>query len=168
VSSPYVGEIRMFGGNFQPAGWAFCDGQLLAIPEYTMLFYLIGTTYGGDGQTTFALPNLQGRLAIHQGSGFTIGETGGAETVTLTGQQMPIHPHSFVCSISPGGQRNPTGNVPAAIPAGSTYVEAPATAPLAPQSIQQYTGGGGSHDNMQPYQCVTFIISLYGIFPSQT
>jgi microcystin-dependent protein len=168
VSSPYVGEIRMFGGNFQPAGWAFCDGQLLNISDNDVLFLVIGTTYGGDGVNTFALPNLQGRLAIHQGGSFLIGEAAGTETVTLTSQQMPIHPHSFYCSTSPGGQKNPAGNVPAAIPAGSAYEQGPATAPLIPQSIQQYIGGNGPHDNMQPYQCVTFIISLYGIFPTQT
>jgi microcystin-dependent protein len=168
VSNPYVGEIRMFAGNFAPAGWMFCNGQLLPISEYETLFNLIGTTYGGDGQSTFALPNLQGCLAVHQGNGFTLAQAGGAETVTLTDAQMPAHAHSFLCSTSPGAQKNPPGNVLAAAVGGSVYLQAAPTAALASGSIQQYPGGGQPHDNMQPYQCVSFVISMFGIFPSPT
>ena len=168
MSNQYVGEIRMFGGNFAPAGWFMCDGSLQPIAEFETLFNLIGTTYGGDGQTTFALPNLQGRVPVHQGGGLPLAEAAGTETVTLTSGQLPLHSHAFFCSSSPGAQRNPTGNVPAAIPAGSAYVQDPATAALAPQSLQAAPGGGQPHDNMQPYQCVSFIISLFGVFPTQT
>jgi microcystin-dependent protein len=168
VSSPYVGEIRMFAGNFAPAGWMFCSGQLLPISEYDVLFNLIGTTYGGDGQSTFALPDLQGRLAVHQGNGFTLAQSGGAETVTLTDAQMPAHTHSFQCSTSPGAQRNPPGNALAAAVGGSAYVQAPATAALASGTIQQFAGDSLPHDNMQPYQCVSFIISLFGVYPTPT
>src|SRR5215469_2822733 len=167
MAQPYVGEIRMFGGNFAPAGWMFCSGQLLPISEYETLFNLIGTTYGGDGQSTFAVPDLRGRLPVHMGNGFTLSQTGGAETVTLTTAQIPAHPHSFLCTTSPGGSTNPAGNVLASVPAGSAYVQmAPAVA-LAPQSILN-AGGNQPHDNMQPYLCVSFIISLFGVFPSQT
>jgi microcystin-dependent protein len=168
VSNPYVGEIRMFAGNFAPAGWMFCNGQLLPISEYETLFNLIGTTYGGDGQSTFALPNLQGRLAVHQGNGFTLAQSGGAETVTLTDAQMPAHSHPFLCSTSPGAQKNPPGNVLAAAVAGSVYLQAAPDAALASGTIQQFPGGSQPHDNMQPYQCVSFIISLFGVFPSPT
>ncbi len=157
----------MFAGNFAPAGWAFCSGQLLPISGNDALFNLIGTTYGGDGQTTFALPNLQGRLAVHQTGGFVMGQAGGSETVTLTTAQLPAHSHPFLASLNPGGQRNPTGNALATAVAGSAYVQSSPTTALDAQSIQ---GDGGSqpHDNMQPYECVSFIISLFGIFPSQT
>jgi len=158
----------MFGGNFAPDGWAFCNGQLLQIADYEALFSLIGTTYGGDGQTNFALPNLQGCLAVHQGAGFSLGEIGGSENVTLTVANIPMHSHNFNCSTSPGAQKNPAGNVPAAVPAGSTYVQQPATAAMAPQSIQPYPPSGSQpHNNMQPFQCVAFILSLFGIYPTQ-
>src|SRR5215207_9636074 len=111
MAQPFVGEIRMFAGNFPPVGWMFCDGQLLPISENETLFNLIGTTYGGDGQSTFALPNLQSRIPIHQGSGFVIGEAGGAEEITLTVQQIPSHSHAFLASASPGNANSPTGNV---------------------------------------------------------
>jgi microcystin-dependent protein len=155
----------MFGGNFAPAGWALCDGRLLPISEYETLFVLLGTTYGGDGQSTFAVPDLRGRLPVHQGGGLLLGQAGGSEKVTLTSSQRPLHSHSFLGSVNPGAQRNPTGNVPATIPAGSAYVQGPATTALAAQSIQSDPGGGQPHDNMQPYLCVTFIISLFGVFP---
>src|SRR6201988_2774983 len=112
MAQPFVGEIRMFGGNFAPAGWMFCNGQLLPISEYDVLFNLIGTTYGGDGQSTFALPHLQGGGPVHQGNGFALASAGGSETVTLTPSQASLHSHSFLCSTSPGGQKNPPGNVP--------------------------------------------------------
>jgi microcystin-dependent protein len=168
VSNPYVGEIRMFAGNFAPAGWMFCNGQLLPISDYEVLFNLIGTTYGGDGMSTFALPDLQGRLPVHQTSGFTLGQSGGAESVTLTSAQTPMHSHSFLCTSDPGAQRNPVGNTPATIVAGSAYNQDPPSAALAPQSIQASSGGNQPHDNMQPYQCVSFIISMFGIYPSQS
>jgi microcystin-dependent protein len=168
VSQPYVGEIRMGGWNFAPAGWMMCEGQLLPISEYETLFNLIGTTYGGDGTSTFALPDLRGRLPLHVGPGYTLAQTGGTETVTLTAAQFPAHSHPFLGSTNPGAQRNPTGNVPATIVAGSAYVQDPPTAALAAQSIQGFTGGGQPHDNLQPYLCVTFIISLFGVFPTQS
>jgi microcystin-dependent protein len=167
MSDPFVGEIRMFGGNFAPAGWALCNGQLLAISEFEVLFNLIGTTYGGDGQSTFALPDLRGRLPVHQGSGSVIGQAAGEESVILTSQQLPLHSHPFAASTNPGAQTNPVGNAPATIVAGSAYAQAPATTALAPQSIQADPGGNQPHDNMQPYLCISFIISLFGIFPSQ-
>jgi microcystin-dependent protein len=157
----------MFAGNFAPAGWMFCEGQLLPISEYETLFNLIGTTYGGDGQNTFALPDLRGRLPIHQGNGFTLAETGGVETVTLTTSQIPVHSHPFICTTSPGGSLNPAGNVLATVTAGSAYVQMTPTAAMAPQSIGS-TGGSQPHDNFQPYLCIDFIISLFGVFPSQT
>jgi microcystin-dependent protein len=157
----------MFAGNFAPAGWAFCDGSLLPISEFETLFNLIGTTYGGDGQSTFQLPDLRGRLPIHQGSGFTLAETGGVETVTLTVNQLPVHNHAFLASADPGAQKNPVGNVPATVVAGSAYAQSAATSPLAPQSLLP-EGGSQPHDNMQPYLCVSFIISMFGVFPSQT
>jgi microcystin-dependent protein len=167
VSSPYVGEIRMGGWNFAPVGWAMCNGQLLPISENPTLFQLIGTTYGGDGMNTFALPDLRGRLPVHQGSGLTIGQAGGTETVTLQATQVPAHPHPFLGSTNPGATRNPGGNVPATVVAGSAYAQDPPTTALAANSIGS-TGGSQPHDNMQPYLCVTFIISLFGVFPSQS
>lgn len=168
MSNPYVGEIRMFAGNFAPVGWMFCNGQLLPISEYDVLFNLIGTTYGGDGMSTFALPDLQGRLAVHQTSGFVLGQSGGTESVTLTSSQIPMHSHSFLCENNPGAQRNPVGNAPAIIVAGSAYNQDPPSTALVPQSIQAAPGGNQPHDNMQPYQCVSFIISMFGVYPSQS
>jgi len=157
----------MFAGNFAPAGWMFCSGQVLPISEYDVLFNLIGTTYGGDGTTTFALPNLQGRVAVHQTSGFAMGQSGGAEQVTLTTAQSPIHSHAFLASPNNGAQVNPGGNVPARIVAGSAYLPAAPNVALAPDSIGS-DGGSQPHDNLQPYLCISFIISLFGVFPSQT
>ncbi|HEY3733904.1 MAG TPA: tail fiber protein [Streptosporangiaceae bacterium] len=166
MPTPYVGEIKMFAGNFAPAGWLLCNGQLLPIDEYIVLFQLIGTTYGGDGQTSFALPNLQGRLPVHQGAGYPIGQSGGSEQVTLASAQMPMHSHSFLCTTNAGAQKDPPGNVPATIVAGSAYIEGSPTAALAPQSVSAAPGNSQPHDNMQPYQCVSYIISLFGIYPS--
>ncbi len=157
----------MGGWNFAPVGWAFCNGQLLPISDYETLFNLIGTTYGGDGVTNFALPDLRGRLPVHVGPGFALGQAGGAETVTLTTSQVPAHPHPYLGSVNSGGTAVPTGNVVAALATGaaSAYVpEAPTTA-LAPQSIGS-TGGSQPHDNMMPYLCIQFIISLFGVYPS--
>jgi microcystin-dependent protein len=172
VAQPYVGEIRMFGGNFPPSGWAFCNGAQMPISENETLFQLIGTTYGGDGENTFNLPDLQGRVPIHQGTGpdgqtYTIGEAAGVESVTLTTQQIPIHNHSFIGTTNPGGTTNPPANIVAQNPGNTIYIEDQAFAPLAPQSLLP-DGGSQPHENMQPFLCVAFIISLFGIFPSQT
>ena len=156
----------MFAGNFAPQGWDFCDGTLLPISEFETLFNLIGTTYGGDGQSTFQLPDLRGRLPIHQGNGFTLAETGGVETVTLTASQIPSHSHPFLASTSPGATVNPTGNVLGTAVAGSFYRQQAPTAALGANSIGA-TGGSQPHDNFQPYLCISFIISLFGSFPSQ-
>jgi microcystin-dependent protein len=166
MADPYVGEIRMFGGNFAPAGWAFCNGQLLAISEYETLFNLIGTTYGGDGQSTFALPSLPGRVPVHQGPNFTLGTLAGAESVTLNTNQMPLHSHAFEGSTNPGAQTSPVGNAVATIVAGSAYIDGAATTALASGSITPSAGGNQPHTNMQPFLCVSFIISLFGIYPT--
>jgi microcystin-dependent protein len=157
----------MFAGNFAPAGWMFCEGQLLPISENETLFQLIGTTYGGDGQSTFALPDLRGRLPLHQGNGFILAETGGAEEITLTIQQIPIHNHAYLGSKGVGSQASPVGFIPAASNTVSLYKAAAPANNMAAQSVQP-TGGSQPHTNFQPYLCVDFIISLFGIFPSQT
>lgn len=167
MSDPFVGEIRMFGGNFAPAGWMFCEGQLLPISENETLFNLIGTTYGGDGQETFALPDLRGRLPIHQGNGFILAETGGVEEVTLTTQQIPIHTHPFVASTAGATQTSPTGQVIAQSGQRAVYTEDSTTTNLAPSAISPM-GGSQPHTNFQPYLCINFIISLFGIFPRQS
>ena len=164
---PYVGEIRMFAGNFAPVDWMFCEGQLLPISENESLFNLIGTTYGGDGQSTFALPDLRGRLPMHFGNGFTLAETGGAETITLTVAQIPAHSHALLATINAGDQGNPGGNVVAQNTAVQLYVEDVPNVNAGVQSIAS-VGGSQPHNNFQPYLCVDFIISLFGTFPSQT
>ena len=169
MAQPYVGEIRMFAGNFAIAGWMFCDGSLLPISEYETLFNLIGTTYGGDGQSTFQLPDLRGRLPIHFGNGFILAETGGAEEITLTVAQIPAHTHAFLGSNNlatgtpPAGQVVGKSSSAAILPYGT---DAPVSA-ISPQAISS-VGGSQPHTNFQPYLCVNFIISLFGIFPSQT
>jgi len=167
MAQPYVGEIRIFAGNFAPAGWMFCEGQLLPISEYETLFNLIGTTYGGDGQSTFALPDLRGRVPLHFGNGFTLAETGGAEEVTLTVSQIPGHGHSFLGSTSIATQQGPGGNVVAQSTLAQMYIGDTTDSILAPNSIG-LAGGSQPHTNFQPYLCLDFIISLFGIFPSQT
>jgi microcystin-dependent protein len=167
MAQPYVGEIRMFGGNFAPAGWMFCEGQLLPISEYETLFQLIGTTYGGDGQETFALPNLSGRLPVHQGNGFVLAETGGVETVTLTVSQIAAHGHPLLASLNSGSQGNPQNNVVTQSPSVALYIEDVTAANLNAQAMTS-VGGSQPHDNMQPFLCISFIISLFGIFPSPT
>jgi microcystin-dependent protein len=172
MSDPYIGEIRMFGGNFPPNGWAFCNGQLMAISENDALFTLIGTTYGGDGQSTFGLPDLQGRIPVHMGTNpatgtpYTIGEKAGSETITLNTNQLPVHNHTLVATTNAGGSESPGGNILAATTT-NFYFGFAATAGLAPQSIQN-AGGSQPHDNMMPVLAVSFIISLFGIFPTQT
>ena len=170
MAQPYVGEVRMFAGNFAPAGWMFCEGQLLPISEYETLFNLIGTTYGGDGQSTFALPDLRGRVPIHIGNGFTLAETGGVETVTLTVSQIPAHSHPLLATINSAAGTAPSATVLPGTAAASTITPYGTDAPqtqLNPRTIGS-TGGSQPHDNFQPYLCVDFIISLFGIFPSQT
>jgi microcystin-dependent protein len=168
MAQPYVGEIRIFAGNFAPAGWMFCEGQLLPISEYETLFNLIGTTYGGDGQSTFALPDLRGRLPLHQGSGYVIGQSGGAETVTLTTQQMPVHSHSLMASSDSANAATPQANLGASTLNTVAYYSSPPLAALAPSAVTNSTGASQPHSNFQPYLCVDFIISLFGIYPTQT
>jgi microcystin-dependent protein len=167
MAQPYVGEIRVFAGNFAPAGWMFCEGQLLPISEFETLFNLIGTTYGGDGQATFALPDLRGRLPVHQGNGFTLAETGGVEQVTLTTSQIPAHSHPFLATINIGGGSAPGNNVLAQTSTVKMYSTVSPGVAFGPSSITN-TGGSQPHTNFQPYLCLDFIISLFGIFPSQT
>jgi microcystin-dependent protein len=167
MAQPYVGEIRMFAGNFAPVGWMFCEGQLLPISENETLFQLIGTTYGGDGESTFALPDLRGRIPIHQGNGFILAETGGAEEITLTVNQIPAHSHPLLATTTVATDINATGRVPAQTLTFDFYQSSPPTAPMAPQSISS-VGGSQPHTNFQPYLCIDFIISLFGIFPSPT
>lgn len=168
MAQPYVGEIRMFGGNFAPAGWMFCDGQLLPISENETLFQLIGTTYGGDGQQTFALPDLRGRVPIHQGNGFILAQTGGAEQITLTTNQIPSHSHVPLANSGNGTSSSPANNVWAAQPSLLQYSVAGSANTNLPANTLALTGGSQPHDNFQPYLCVDFIISLFGIFPSPT
>jgi microcystin-dependent protein len=166
MGQPYVGEIRMFAGNFAPQGWMLCQGQTLPISEYETLFNLIGTTYGGDGQSTFNLPNLSSRVPFHQGSGYVLGQLGGQESVTLTVQQMPAHTHPMPCN---SGNSNSTAPVGAfcGLTSSTAYAAGSATnASLNPASVG-YAGGSQPHDNMLPYLAFNFIISLFGIFPSQ-
>lgn len=167
MGQPYVGEIRMFAGNFAPAGWMFCEGQLLPISENETLFQLIGTTYGGDGQSTFALPDLRGRLPLHQGNGFILAETGGAEEITLTVSQIPAHSHPLLASTSIASQSSPANNVLAQSSSADLYIEDTATINMTPVAVGS-VGGSQPHTNFQPYLCVNFIISLFGIFPSPT
>jgi microcystin-dependent protein len=166
MAQPYVGEIRMFAGNFAPAGWMFCEGQLLPISENETLFQLIGTTYGGDGQSTFALPDLRGRIPIHQGNGFILAETGGAEEITLTVNQIPAHTHPMLSTNDLSTSTTPQNHV-LCQSANKNFRAGNPSVFLAPQSISP-VGGSQPHNNFQPYLCVDFIISLFGIFPSPT
>jgi microcystin-dependent protein len=161
----------MFGGNFAPAGWAFCNGQQLAIADNETLFQLIGTTYGGDGQQTFNLPDLQGRLPMHMGTvlgeTFQIGQAGGEEEVTLTTQTMPVHNHPFAATTDAGSATTPGDSTLARFAGHSAYFQGAPTAAMAPGSLTA-AGGSQPHDNLQPYLCVSFIISLLGTFPTQS
>jgi microcystin-dependent protein len=157
----------MFGGNFAPAGWMFCQGQLLPISEYETLFNLIGTTYGGDGQATFGLPDLRGRVPVHTGPGFVFAQQGGTETVTLTVQQIPSHTHPLLASIGLATSNTPTNNVTGTTGGIEIYRNATPASPMSSLAVSQ-TGGNQPHSNIQPYLCIDFIISLFGIFPSQT
>jgi microcystin-dependent protein len=171
MAQPYVGEIRMFAGNFAPAGWMFCEGQLLPISENETLFQLLGTTYGGDGESTFALPDLRGRIPIHQGNGFILAETGGAEEITLTVNQIPSHGHPMLATAQIGNNPNPLNLLTGATstPNVDLYAEPPKT-PVVNMATTAIGPVGGSqpHTNFQPYLCVDFIISLFGLFPSPT
>ncbi|MHC2338381.1 phage tail protein [Bradyrhizobium sp. USDA 4454] len=174
MPQPFVGEIRMFGGNFAPVGWNFCDGSLLPISGYDTLFNLIGTTYGGDGQSTFAVPDLRGRLPLHMGTGssgtgYVIGQTGGVENVTLTTQTIPQHSHAFIASKATGTGSNPQGNIlDQTTGTIAMYIDGqPPDGPMASGMLTN-TGGSQPHNNLQPLLCVGFIISLFGIFPSQS
>ncbi|MBZ5523042.1 MAG: tail fiber protein [Acidobacteriia bacterium] len=170
MSSPFIGEIRMFGGNFAPAGWAFCDGSLMPISGNDALFQLIGTTYGGDGVTTFALPDLRSRVPLHAGSlagnTYILGQSGGAETVTLTTSQIPAHSHVPLANSVQGTANGPGGNVWANSPTNNQFSNGAPTLIMHPSTIGQ-TGGSQPHDNMIPFLAVNFILSLFGIFPSQ-
>ncbi len=167
MSNPFIGEIRMFAGNFPPAGWAFCDGQLLPISENETLFTLIGTIYGGDGQSTFALPDLRGRVPMHQGSlggnSYVLGEMGGVERVTLTVNQTPQHTHAQLADAQPAESALPQGRVPAETDE-DVYGAGAAGSSLHPNALAP-VGGSQPHENLQPFLCVHFIISLFGVYP---
>jgi microcystin-dependent protein len=170
--APYVGEIRMFAGNFAPNGWMFCEGQTLPISENDVLFTLIGTTYGGDGQETFNLPNLASRVPIHMGTGpsgttYQIGEMAGTEQETLTTQQIPVHNHAYLVSTSPSAQANTTGNVIGQSASIDIFIQDTPSVNMAANALGP-AGGSQPHENTQPFLCINFIISLFGVFPSQT
>jgi microcystin-dependent protein len=167
MAQPYIGEIRMFAGNFPPVGWMFCEGQLLPISENETLFQLLGTTYGGDGESTFALPDLQGRIPIHQGNGFVLAETGGVEEVTLTVAQIPAHSHPLLASGDPGNQVNVGGSLTSNSQGAVPYIEDPPSVNMSTACVT-IVGGSQPHTNFQPYLCINFILSLFGLFPSPT
>jgi microcystin-dependent protein len=170
MSDPYIGEIRMFGGSFAPAGWAMCQGQLMPISQNDALFTLIGTTYGGDGQSTFGIPNLSGRATVHNGTGsgqsYSMGEAAGVESVTLTTNQIPTHNHSLTASQDLSNTTSPNNAVLAQTTQILMYTEDSVSKSMPPSTLSS-AGGNQPHENMQPYLVVTFIISLFGIFPHQ-
>jgi microcystin-dependent protein len=174
MSSPYVGEIRLFAGSFAPAGWMTCDGQLLPISEYDTLFNLIGTTYGGDGQSTFGLPQLSGRVPVHMGtspstgSTYNLGQMAGVTSVTLTTNQIPNHTHAVIAdgNLNNTNQTDPSNNFYGTT--ASTKIYSTKTTGLQPMTTLSQQGGSQPHENLQPYLAVTYIISLFGIFPSPT
>jgi microcystin-dependent protein len=166
MSQPYLGEVRMFGGNFAPVDWEFCNGQLLPISQYDVLYTLIGTTYGGDGVSTFALPDLRGRLPVHVGAGAVLAQTGGAEAVTLSSATMPNHTHPLAASSGAADSTSPAGKV------WATGGDMPYTATLTPDTTMHAgalssAGGSQPHENMPPFLAVSFIIATAGVFPSQ-
>jgi len=172
MPEPYVGEIRIFAGNFAPNGWMFCEGQTLAISENDVLFQLIGTTYGGDGQSTFNLPNLASRVPIHMGTGpggttYQLGELAGTEQETLTVQQIPIHTHPFTASSAVALATSPDGAVLAQSTQATLYIDDVPNVSVSANSVAP-VGGSQPHENVQPFLCINFIISLFGVFPSQT
>ena len=171
MADPFVAEIRMFPFNFAPKGWAWCNGQLLPLSQNTALFSLLGTTYGGDGKSNFALPNLQGSAPMHPGQGpglslHDLGETGGSETVTLLESEIPAHVHTLQCAVVPGNRTTPVGNSIARVTGASPYLP-PAGAPLASAAFQALAPAGGDqpHNNMMPYLTCYFCIALQGVFP---
>jgi microcystin-dependent protein len=174
VGSPFIGEIRMVGFNFAPLGWAFCDGSLQQISQNDALYSLIGTTYGGDGVNTFALPDLRGRIPVHmgtdrQGTNWPLGALAGTETVTLTVPQLPVHNHGATgVSGSANGVTSPTNNTWGGVTAGNPYTDQPPDNTTMNSSSVGFTGGSNSHDNLMPFLTINFVISLYGVFPSQT
>jgi len=169
MSSPYVGEIRMFAGDFAPAGWMFCEGQILLNEDYPALSNLIGTTYGGDGTTTFALPDLRGRVPMHfgtlAGTPFAFAQAAGVEAVTLTVNQIPTHVHAFDATTNAADSNSANNNLLAQSPVILEYLASAPTSLMSAQSIGS-TGGSQPHTNFQPYLCVNFIISLFGIYPT--
>jgi microcystin-dependent protein len=172
MGEPFIGEIRMFGATFAPAGWAFCDGQLMAISQNDTLFTLIGTTYGGDGQETFGIPNLQGRIPVHMGQGpglsqnYQQGETFGSESVTLTTNQIPIHTHALLASNDVPTGTTANGNITGNTNQLKIYTENTPTKLFATNALSP-VGGNQPHDNMMPSLVISFIISLFGVFPTQ-
>jgi microcystin-dependent protein len=172
MGQPYIGEIRMVGFNFAPVGWAFCDGSLIPISENDALFNLIGTTYGGDGQNTFALPDLRSRIPVHmgtdrQGTNWALGQQAGAETVTLNVPQLPVHSHvASGVKSSTNGVASPANNTWGGVTASNPYTDQPPDSTMNSSSIGP-AGGSQPHDNMMPFLVVNFVISLFGIFPSQ-
>lgn len=171
MSEPFIGEIRMFAGTFAPRGWALCDGQLLAVSQNDALFSLFGTIYGGDGRTTFGLPDLRGRVPLHQGSGpglspRQIGSKGGAENVTLTINELPSHTHPMQATEEPADSPQPDGRLPARSTTVDLYINDDPTVNLETSSTTS-AGGSQSHANMMPFLCVNFIVALVGIYPSR-
>jgi microcystin-dependent protein len=174
MSDPFIAEIRMFAGNFAPRGWALCNGQLLAIQQNVALFSLLGTTYGGNGQTTFALPNLQGSAPIHPGQGsglspYSLGQTGGESAVSLISTEMPSHTHTASATATPGDNPDPDGRVwgVAAVARGTAmYSAGPTDTFMGPQALSM-SGGSQPHNNMPPYLVLNFIIALTGIYPAR-
>jgi len=181
MAEPFIGEIRMFAGTFAPRGWAFCDGQLLAISSAEALFSLLGTTYGGDGRTTFGLPDLRGRIPIHKGTGpglspRSLGERGGAEGATVSIAQLPSHSHALYGTVEIAGRSDPTAAFRASYVGDTDEIPAfgdPAPPPdnpfvaMANDTIAPAAGGGQAHTNVQPFSCVNFIIALSGLYPSR-
>ena len=168
----FIGEIRMFGGNYPPRGWAFCNGQLLPIQKYQALFALVGTTFGGDGRTTFGLPNLQGAVPVGVGQGVglnnrTRGQRGGQATVTLTSLQLPAHSHLAASSEAKGNQKSPAGRVWSATADGSPAYASGAPSTMMKADALAPAGEGKPHNNLPPYQCVNYVIALEGFFPRQ-
>lgn len=171
MATPMIGEIRLFAGNFAPRGWAFCDGQVLSIAQNTALFSILGTTYGGNGQTTFALPDLRGRASIgpRQGPGlssYALGEPGGQETVTLTTTQIPAHNHTLNVNNGVGTTTSPVNAVPAVSASRDSEYASTANATMATTAIGN-AGGSQPHENRQPYLAINYIIALVGLFPSR-
>lgn len=164
---PFVGQIKMFGGNFAPRGWAFCDGQLLAVSSNDALFSLLGTMYGGDGRTTFGLPDLRGRIPVHQTTGYSMGAKGGSETAVTSTAHLPAHSHASVADPAAGTSADPVGHH-WANSAGAVAYSSELSGDLMAPGAMRSTGGSQSHNNMQPYQCVSFIIALTGIYPSRS